>query len=97
VLAEQGLVARMAALARLELEGGEAQGLERDLGAILEHVQRLQALNLEGVAATFWTGETAQGMRPDVSRPGLDVEDALASAAARSGRRLLVPGLREDA
>lgn len=96
-MAEKDLVARLAALARLELTDSEATGLAHDLGAILEHVARLQTLQLAGVAATYWTAEAAQGMRADECRPGLTVEDALASAAARSGRSLLVPGMREDA
>ncbi len=96
-MAEQGLVARLAALARLELDESEAGRLERDLAAILEHVERLRALPLADVAATYWTAEAAQGMRADVSRTGLEVDDALGSAAARSGRHLLVPGMREDA
>ena len=96
-MAEHGLVQRLAALARLELSVGEAERLKRDLGAILEHVERLRALPLSDVAATYWTAEAAQGMRADESRPGLDVEDGLGSAAARSGRYLLVPGMREDA
>ena len=96
-MAESGLVARLAALARLELGEGETERLERDLGAILGHVDRLKALPLSDVAATYWTTEARQGMRPDESRPGLPVADALASAAKRSGRYLLVPGMREDA
>ncbi len=95
-MAEQGIVARLAALARLELDAGEADTLERDLGAILEHVERLRALRLSDVDATYWTTQAAQGMRPDEHRPGLEVEDALSSAAARAGRFLLVPGMRED-
>lgn len=95
-MAEHGLVARLAALARLELDEAEAARLERDLGAILEHVERLRALPLAEVAATYWTAQAAQDMRPDESRPGLELDDALGCAAARSGRHLLVPGMRED-
>ena len=97
MLAEKGLVARLAALARLELEDAEAERLEQDLGAILRHVERLQGLPLAGVAATYWTAEALQGMRPDQSGPCLAVEDALGSAAALYGRYLQVPGMREDA
>ena len=96
-MAESGLVARLAALARLELGEGEAERLERDLGAILGHVDRLKALPLSDVSATYWTAEARQGMRPDSSSPGLPVDEGLASAAKRSGRYLLVPGMREDA
>jgi len=96
-MAEVGLVAALAGLARLELDEGEAAGLEQDLAAILRHVDRLKELPLGQVAATYWTAEAAQGMRPDAVGPCLDVEDGLGCAAARSGRHLLVPGLREDA
>lgn len=97
MLAEKGLVARLAALARLDLGQEEAARLEQDLGNILRHVERLQGLPLADVAATYWTAEARQGMRPDLSGPSLDVDDALGSAAARLGRYLRVPGMREDA
>ncbi|MDA8346226.1 MAG: Asp-tRNA(Asn)/Glu-tRNA(Gln) amidotransferase subunit GatC [Thermaerobacter sp.] len=96
-MAEEKIVPKLAALARLNLEDGEAERLERDLQSILHHVERLQALDLSSVEATYWPVGADGGMRPDEPGTSLPVEDGLGAAARLDGRYLIVPGLREDA
>ncbi len=91
------IVPKLAALARLRLEEGEAQRLERDLHVILHHVERLQELDLSQVEATFWPIQGDEGLRTDQPRESLPVEDGLGCAAELDGRYLIVPGMREDA
>ena len=94
---DERLVTRLAALARLELTPEEAGSLERDLQSILGHVERLESLALDEVEASYWSHGAGVGMRPDSVGPCLSVEDGLGCAAARDGRLLVVPSMREEA
>ncbi len=96
-MAEDRIVPKLAALARLRLEPGEADRLERDLSSILHHVERLQSLDMQGVDAALWTAGGEERLRPDEPGESLAVEDGLGCAAARDGRYLIVPGMREEA
>lgn len=91
------LVPRLAELARLHLQPQEMDRLEREISGILEHVRRLEELDLEGVPASFWTASAEANLREDVVKPSLELEEALGGAPERSGRLLVVPALREDA
>lgn len=96
-MTKDGLVPRLAELARLHLTEEESGRFEREIAGILEHVRRLEALDLSGVPAAFWTVSEVGSLRADEPRPCLDIDDALSGAPERSGRLLVVPPLREDA
>ncbi len=80
-------VARIAALAHLELDEAELDLFARQLGNILAYANEVQSVDTAGVppTASVVTGHTAE--RPDDMRPSLSVEDAIANApdAAAAG------------
>ncbi len=99
-------VRRVARLAHLELPedapGGERllddarlDRLAADLGAILDHVARLDALDLEGVPPTTHGTEPGPGLRPDVVGPTLDRRTALAGAPQSDEGGFCVPKVIE--
>lgn len=88
-------VRRVAALARLRLEGDEEHRLAAELGAILEAFERLQQLDTTGIEPTAHVEEFATQLRADeVTNPPAD-EALLANAPARDGRRFRVPKIIE--
>ena len=81
----------MARLARLALREDEIEPMARELSAVLEHVARIGELDLEDVPPSTHVVELSGGLRPDVPRPSLALELALAEAPAVSGEGFLVP------
>ena len=77
---DDATVRHVARLARLHLEPDEALRMEAELSGILEHVNTIQALDLDGVPPTTHVIEMENVMREDVPRPGLSVEEALREA-----------------
>lgn len=72
-------VARVAALARLELTSDEMSRFETQLGAILEYVEQIAEVDTTGVPETTSVAAPA-GERPDTPQPSLSRADALANA-----------------
>ena len=70
----------MARLARLKLDDDEVARMATELSAVLDHVQRIGELDLEGVAPTSHAVDVGNVTRPDEPRPGLSHEAALAAA-----------------
>ena len=89
-------VARVATLARLALDEGEAEAMARDLEQILGHVQSLDALDTEGVPPTAHGFELATPMRPDTPADPMDPELAVANAPEHQGTAFLVPKVLEE-
>lgn len=73
-------VERIAALAHLDLTDDETELFTEQLGQILEFAERLQQVDTSTVSATWHPGARTDRLRPDVLRPSLSREDALASA-----------------
>ena len=73
-------VVHVARLARLALDESELERMEGELSAVLEHVDRIRELDLEGVAPTAHAVDLAGVMRPDDPVPGLSQQSALAAA-----------------
>lgn len=73
-------VRHVARLARLRLEADEEHRMADELNGILEHIDRIQALDLEGVAPTSHVIDLRNVLRADEPRPSLGVEDALENA-----------------
>ncbi len=84
-------VRRLARLARLELPPPEIEACARDLGAVLEYVARLRALDLDDLAPLAHVGDAEGVADPDEPRAPLP-PDALAAIAPRmDGPFLAVP------
>jgi aspartyl-tRNA(Asn)/glutamyl-tRNA(Gln) amidotransferase subunit C len=73
-------VLHVARLARLELSEDEVERMARELSNVLEHIEKIGELDLEGVPPTSHVIDVAGAMRPDEPAPSLSVDAALASA-----------------
>jgi aspartyl-tRNA(Asn)/glutamyl-tRNA(Gln) amidotransferase subunit C len=87
-------VLHVARLARLRLTDEELERMPAELSKILEHVERMDELDLEGVEPTSHVVELQNVLREDVPRPSLPRERALEGApeAADGGFRVPSPG-----
>jgi aspartyl-tRNA(Asn)/glutamyl-tRNA(Gln) amidotransferase subunit C len=86
-------VARLAGLARIQLDDDELDRLAPELAKILDSVATVsQALEGAGdVEPMSHPTPLRNVFRPDEVRPSLPPEDALAGAPASEGQRFLVP------
>lgn len=75
-------VLHVARLARLALSDEEVERMARELSAVLDHVEKISELDLEGVAPTSHVVEVPSPLREDEPAPSLSREEALASAPA---------------
>ena len=90
-------VLHVANLARLALTEGEVEEFTVQLGAILDHAARVEALDTEGVPPTAHPLPLVNVLRPDIPRPGVDRDEILAAAPEVEQHRFRVPRiLAED-
>ena len=73
-------VLHVARLARLELGEDEVSRMAAELSKILDHIERIGELDLEGVPPTSHVIEVSNALRADEPRPSLPRDVALASA-----------------
>jgi aspartyl-tRNA(Asn)/glutamyl-tRNA(Gln) amidotransferase subunit C len=87
-------VLHVAKLARLKVTDDEVDRMAEELSKILEHVETMNELDLEGVEPTSHVVDLTNVLREDVPRPGLSREQALDPApdAAEGGFRVPSPG-----
>jgi aspartyl-tRNA(Asn)/glutamyl-tRNA(Gln) amidotransferase subunit C len=87
-------VLHVARLARLRLSDDEVERMGEELSTILDHIEKLNELDLEGVEPTSHVIELENVLREDVSRPSLPHDKALEQApdAAAEGFRVPSPG-----
>jgi aspartyl-tRNA(Asn)/glutamyl-tRNA(Gln) amidotransferase subunit C len=87
-------VLHVARLARLRLSDQEVERMTGELSQILEHVEKMDELDLDGVEPTSHVVELQNVLREDVPRECLPREKALeqASDATESGFRVPSPG-----
>jgi aspartyl-tRNA(Asn)/glutamyl-tRNA(Gln) amidotransferase subunit C len=84
-------VKRIAALARLSMDGAEIDRMQRDLAAILAYVEALAAVDTTGVEPTAHVIPLATPMRADAPEPAMDPASAVANAPEASGSAFVVP------
>jgi len=77
---EREQVLHVARLSRLKLADEEVSRLETELSSILDHVDRLAEIDIEGVEPTSHVVPLENVLRDDVPRPSLDREVALQQA-----------------
>jgi aspartyl-tRNA(Asn)/glutamyl-tRNA(Gln) amidotransferase subunit C len=87
-------VLHVARLARLRLAEDEIDRMSRELSSVLDHIEKISELDLEGVAPTSHVVEIENVLRPDEPRPSWPRDRALAEApdAAGGGFRVPTPG-----
>jgi aspartyl-tRNA(Asn)/glutamyl-tRNA(Gln) amidotransferase subunit C len=84
-------VLHVARLARLELSDEEVERMAGELSKILEHIERISELDLDGVTPTSHVVDVGSALRPDEPRPSLPREVALGSAPDVADEGFRVP------
>jgi len=84
-------VLHVARLARLELDDDEVERMVGELSKVLDWIEKIEELDLEGVPPTSHVVEIANALRADEPRPCLPRDVALAAAPARTEEGFLVP------
>ena len=94
---DRAAVDHVARLARLDLTEAERERMQAELTQILGHADKIQALDLEGVPPTSHSLPLSNVFRPDIARPSLPLEEAIANAPEAEDGRFRVPRIIEDA
>ncbi|MFP5333135.1 MAG: Asp-tRNA(Asn)/Glu-tRNA(Gln) amidotransferase subunit GatC [Acidimicrobiia bacterium] len=90
-------IAHVARLARLDLGPEELDTYRDQLGVILEHAAKVQALDTDGVHPTAHPLQMTNTFRDDEVRPSLDRDEVLAAAPeARDGYFVVPPAMDQD-
>ena len=90
-------VAYVANLARLELTDEEKATFQSQLETIVQYVEKISAVDVEGVEPMMHGRPLVNAFREDVVKPSLDREVALANAPAKVGDEFLLPKIVEGA
>jgi len=93
---DRATVDHVARLARLDLSDEERERMTAELGKILEHAAKIQALDLDEVEPTSHAIPIRNVMRRDETRPSLTQEQALSGAPEVEDGRFKVPSILED-
>ncbi len=89
-------VAHLARLARLDLAEDELDHYAEQLDVILSSVARVSEVAADDIPPTSHPVPLVNVTRPDVARPGLPREAALAAAPAVEDDRFRVPRILEE-
>jgi aspartyl-tRNA(Asn)/glutamyl-tRNA(Gln) amidotransferase subunit C len=84
-------VLHVAKLARLRLTEEELERMSGELSTILEAIEQIGELDLEGVQPTSHVVDLENVLRPDEPRPSLPREQALENAPEASDEGFRVP------
>jgi aspartyl-tRNA(Asn)/glutamyl-tRNA(Gln) amidotransferase subunit C len=84
-------VLHVARLARLELSDDDLERIASELSSILDHVERISELDLDGVEPTTHVVALENVLRPDEPRPSLPREKALEPAPDPADGAFRVP------
>jgi aspartyl-tRNA(Asn)/glutamyl-tRNA(Gln) amidotransferase subunit C len=84
-------VLHVARLARLRLSEEEVTTMAGELSSILEHIEKLSELDLDGVAPTTHVVEVGNALRADEPRPSLPRDVVLEQAPDTDGEGFRVP------
>ena len=84
-------VRHVAKLSRLELSDEQVHRFADQLTHVLEHVAKLEEVNVEGVEPMAHALDLANVLRDDAERQGLTVEQALANAPDKNPPFFKVP------
>jgi aspartyl-tRNA(Asn)/glutamyl-tRNA(Gln) amidotransferase subunit C len=84
-------VLHVARLARLRLDEQEIEPMAAELSSVIDHIAKIEELDLDGVAPTSHVVDVAGRLRPDEPHRSLPRAVALAQAPAVSENGFLVP------
>lgn len=91
------LVRKVAKLARLDLSEAEVGEFTRQLGGILEYVEKMNQLDTQEVTPLAHCLAISNCFRDDVVKDSLGTEKALANAPERDGDFFKVPKILDEA
>jgi aspartyl-tRNA(Asn)/glutamyl-tRNA(Gln) amidotransferase subunit C len=94
---ERDQVLHVARLARLRLSEEEVERMSSELSGILEHVDRIAELDLEGVEPTSHVVALENVLRPDEPRPSWPRERILEPAPDPADGAFRVPSPQAEA
>ncbi len=89
-------VEHVARLARLVLSDADKARMRAELGAILEYIEKLKGVDVEGVEPTAQAVPLVNVMREDEVEPSLPREAMMANAPDPAGEFFRVPRIIED-
>lgn len=89
------VVRKTAALARIDLTDGELAALGGQLGAILDYVGQIAALDVSKAEPLAHAGELSNVFRPDERRASLPAGEAMKNAPDKAGPYFVVPKVVE--
>lgn len=89
-------VEHVARLARLTLSADEQARMGAQLSAILQYIDKLRELSIEGVEPTSHAVPLVNVMRADEIRPCVPPDEMLANGPDRVGEFFRVPRIIED-
>jgi aspartyl-tRNA(Asn)/glutamyl-tRNA(Gln) amidotransferase subunit C len=84
-------VLHVAGLARLQLSESEVERMATELSKVLDHIEKISELDLDGVAPTTHVIEVPNALRPDIPRPCLPRDVVLANAPDTADGGFRVP------
>jgi aspartyl-tRNA(Asn)/glutamyl-tRNA(Gln) amidotransferase subunit C len=73
-------VLHVARLARLELTDEEVERMAKELSHVLDHIEKIRELDLEGVPPTSHVVDVVNALRADEPQPSLPRDVVLAAA-----------------
>jgi aspartyl-tRNA(Asn)/glutamyl-tRNA(Gln) amidotransferase subunit C len=85
----------VADLARLNLSDAEIDKFQSQLGAVLEYVEKLKRVNVEGIEPTAHAFPAFNVFRPDEPRDAFSAQQALANAPRQANELFIVPKVVE--
>ncbi|MDE3129661.1 MAG: Asp-tRNA(Asn)/Glu-tRNA(Gln) amidotransferase subunit GatC [Acidobacteriota bacterium] len=84
-------VDHVARLAHLELSDAEAERMAAELSKVLDHIEAIRSLDLEGVEPTSHVVDVVNALRADLPQRSLDPQVALAAAPEPTAAGFGVP------
>lgn len=93
---DAGDVQKVASLSRLAVSDHEIAEYGRQLTAILEYVELLNEVDIDGVEPMPHAIDVQNVFRPDQCSPSLPRPEALSNAPASDGAFFLVPKILEE-
>ena len=94
---DRAAVDHVARLARLALSEEERDRMSAELTVILEHAEKIQALDLDKVEPTAHAVKLVNVLREDEATQSFTQEESLANAPEVEDGRFKVPRIVEDA
>ena len=85
----------VAQLARLDLTEAEIAKFQSQLGQVLSHVEKLNAVDVTGVEPTAHANQVVNVFRADVAREGFTPAVALSNAPREANGLFIVPKVIE--